>query len=276
VLGSPTGPAPDSAPLARRLHRPWPELEAFARSFDLATVDDVTHRHIPWGTAPASPGTLCSSMKLPSWRSCIAAVLTLPLDTLTLPLRAAVLLIQALAAWNEEHMGRLPATRDEKERFRALLRSWQRGGGGDGPALVRLRCSSAPPIGCAGRADRAAACMLRHDTHCSTWTLARYGRLGPMLGLQPLWGAGRGQLQRGAGACAQGLCAAHHPCAARHWHAFEGGSVHQLEAGAVGITGCVVCMPRARVHQMLETCGTRKCCTQMVTGGLCALSGASS
>ena len=50
-----------------------------------------------------------------------------------------MLLIQALAAWNEAHAGRLPATREEKEQFRALLRSWQRGGGADGLALVRLR-----------------------------------------------------------------------------------------------------------------------------------------
>ncbi len=43
---------------------------------------------------------------------------------------AAVLLIQALSVWNEEHMGRLPSTADEKAQFRALLQSWQRSSGG--------------------------------------------------------------------------------------------------------------------------------------------------
>ncbi len=40
---------------------------------------------------------------------------------------AAVLLIQALSAWNDAHMGRLPASAEEKAQFRALVRSWQRG-----------------------------------------------------------------------------------------------------------------------------------------------------
>ena len=39
---------------------------------------------------------------------------------------AAVLLIQALSAWHDAHMGRLPSSAEEKVQFRALLRSWQR------------------------------------------------------------------------------------------------------------------------------------------------------
>lgn len=39
---------------------------------------------------------------------------------------AAVLLIQALSAWNDAHLGRLPASAEEKAQFRALLMSWQR------------------------------------------------------------------------------------------------------------------------------------------------------
>ena len=39
---------------------------------------------------------------------------------------AAVLLIQALSAWNDAHGGRLPASAEEKAQFRALLMSWQR------------------------------------------------------------------------------------------------------------------------------------------------------
>jgi hypothetical protein len=174
VLGSATGSAPDSALPARthRLHRPWQELEAFARSFDLATVDDITHRHIPWGAPPAS----VTSISFFARKAAIVAELhcSYPdptLDTRTLPLRAAVLLIQALAAWNEEHMGRLPATRDEKERFRALLRSWQRGGGGDGPALVRPRSSSA-------HLYTVQSCRSCSGTHASATTrTARHGRL---------------------------------------------------------------------------------------------------
>lgn len=44
---------PDNTVEDLRLHRPWPELAAYARSFDLAAVDDVTHRHIPWGACVA-------------------------------------------------------------------------------------------------------------------------------------------------------------------------------------------------------------------------------
>ena len=33
----------------RRLTCPWPELAAYAASMDLASMDDVTHRHIPYG-----------------------------------------------------------------------------------------------------------------------------------------------------------------------------------------------------------------------------------
>ena len=31
------------------MHDPWPELEAFANSIDLATVDDNIHQHVPYG-----------------------------------------------------------------------------------------------------------------------------------------------------------------------------------------------------------------------------------
>ena len=46
---------PDNTVEDLRLHRPWPALAEYARSFDLAAVDDVTHRHIPWG-AGTYPG----------------------------------------------------------------------------------------------------------------------------------------------------------------------------------------------------------------------------
>ena len=35
--------------VACRLHNPWPQLQELADSINLDTVDDVTHRHIPYG-----------------------------------------------------------------------------------------------------------------------------------------------------------------------------------------------------------------------------------
>lgn len=151
-----------------RLHRPWPELEAFARSFDRAAVDDVTHRHIPWGASrfnatPGAPGLPAQHQgptngllhepkaqvggTLPFLRSpltynpsglpllwCSFCRVQQPAPSMTPAgcrrARAAVLLIQALSAWNKEHGGRLPATAAEKAEFRALLQSWQRSSGG--------------------------------------------------------------------------------------------------------------------------------------------------
>jgi hypothetical protein len=33
----------------RRITCPWPELEEYAGSFDLATLDDQHHKHVPYG-----------------------------------------------------------------------------------------------------------------------------------------------------------------------------------------------------------------------------------
>ena len=38
--------------MACRLHNPWPQLQELADSIDLDAVDDVTHRHIPYGKTP--------------------------------------------------------------------------------------------------------------------------------------------------------------------------------------------------------------------------------
>lgn len=32
-----------------RFHKPWRELEDFAMSIDLATADDILHKHTPYG-----------------------------------------------------------------------------------------------------------------------------------------------------------------------------------------------------------------------------------
>jgi predicted dehydrogenase len=42
--------------LTRRLHSPWPQLQELADSINLDTVDDVTHRHIPYGEQDGWPG----------------------------------------------------------------------------------------------------------------------------------------------------------------------------------------------------------------------------
>jgi hypothetical protein len=47
-------------PLLHRLHEPFPELEQLAQSFNLSEVDDVTHRHIPFGGG--------GRRRVPCWR----------------------------------------------------------------------------------------------------------------------------------------------------------------------------------------------------------------
>ena len=42
--------------LTCRLHNPWPQLQELADSINLDSVDDVTHRHIPYGVQHARPG----------------------------------------------------------------------------------------------------------------------------------------------------------------------------------------------------------------------------
>jgi hypothetical protein len=36
-----------------RLHQPFPELQQLAMSFQLQEVDDLTHKHIPFGGSAA-------------------------------------------------------------------------------------------------------------------------------------------------------------------------------------------------------------------------------
>lgn len=46
----------------RRLFSPWQELLEFARSFDLATVDDITRHHLPYGAwKPEREGCGCGT-----------------------------------------------------------------------------------------------------------------------------------------------------------------------------------------------------------------------
>jgi hypothetical protein len=40
---------PDSAVADLRFHAPWPQLQALAESVDLAKLDDIEHKHVPYG-----------------------------------------------------------------------------------------------------------------------------------------------------------------------------------------------------------------------------------
>ncbi|KAG2486394.1 hypothetical protein HYH03_014972 [Edaphochlamys debaryana] len=77
---------PDSQLDDMRLNQPWPELVAFAASFDLASADDVTHAHTPY----------------------------------------VVILLQAASAWRSAHGGRLPGTSAEKAAFKASVNGMRR------------------------------------------------------------------------------------------------------------------------------------------------------
>ncbi|KAG2428848.1 hypothetical protein HYH02_014260 [Chlamydomonas schloesseri] len=70
---------PDSQLDDLRLNAPWPELSAFAASFDLGTLDEVAHAHVPY----------------------------------------VVLLLQAAARWRGAHGGGLPASGADKSAFKA-------------------------------------------------------------------------------------------------------------------------------------------------------------
>ena len=43
---------PDNSVEDLRFHQPWPELQRFADAVDLASVDDITHKHVPYGICP--------------------------------------------------------------------------------------------------------------------------------------------------------------------------------------------------------------------------------
>lgn len=45
---------PDNVVEDLRLHQPWPELAEYAASIDLASADEHTHRHTPYGVCTKS------------------------------------------------------------------------------------------------------------------------------------------------------------------------------------------------------------------------------
>ncbi|GIL80934.1 hypothetical protein Vretimale_9348 [Volvox reticuliferus] len=78
---------PDSQLDDLRLHQPWPELTQFAASFDLSSLDDIAHSHMPY----------------------------------------VVILLQAAERWRETHDGQLPGTASaDKSDFKALVASMRR------------------------------------------------------------------------------------------------------------------------------------------------------
>ena len=46
---SPNAPLCCYSLYACRFNKPWPKLEEYAASMDLDNIDDVTHRHVPYG-----------------------------------------------------------------------------------------------------------------------------------------------------------------------------------------------------------------------------------
>ena len=54
---------PSEGRLLRRLDAPWPELTAYAESEQLEGMDDITHRHIPWGAPLIAAALLQSQMR---------------------------------------------------------------------------------------------------------------------------------------------------------------------------------------------------------------------
>ncbi|KAL3148869.1 hypothetical protein ABBQ32_001742 [Trebouxia sp. C0010 RCD-2024] len=77
---------PDNSVEDLRFHQPWPELQRFADAIDLASADDITHKHVPY----------------------------------------AVLLIKAAQAWQKQHGSKLPSSSSQRTEFKYLIKSWQR------------------------------------------------------------------------------------------------------------------------------------------------------
>lgn len=53
---------PDSAVADLRFHAPWPQLQALAESVDLAKLDDIEHKHVPYGVCDGNDCLLIACM----------------------------------------------------------------------------------------------------------------------------------------------------------------------------------------------------------------------
>lgn len=55
---------PDNTVEDLQFHQPWTELEHFADSIDLASADDITHKHVPYGGFPIAHHVAAMSILL--------------------------------------------------------------------------------------------------------------------------------------------------------------------------------------------------------------------
>lgn len=55
---------PDNTVEDLRFHQPWTQLERFADSIDLASADDITHKHVPYGGCPITHYIAAFSVQL--------------------------------------------------------------------------------------------------------------------------------------------------------------------------------------------------------------------
>lgn len=61
---------PDNTVEDLRFHQPWPELQRFADSIDLASADDITHKHVPYGECGSCPSAAAHNVMLAINGSC--------------------------------------------------------------------------------------------------------------------------------------------------------------------------------------------------------------
>ena len=89
-----------------RLTEPFPELQAFADRFDLATC---THPYIPLTETSSGDGSWVDAQGKPCAPKAHSHV------------PAFVVLIKALGQWRASHAGHLPKSSEEKEAFKAMI-----------------------------------------------------------------------------------------------------------------------------------------------------------
>lgn len=86
-------------------------------SIDLATADDILHKHTPYGELQRRCLSQQQARLSPQNQEC---------RTKTAICVAAVLLIQATKQWHATHGPELPRNAREKQAYRDILHSWQR------------------------------------------------------------------------------------------------------------------------------------------------------
>jgi len=65
---------PDNTVEDLRFHQPWRELQDFADTIDLASADDIMHKHIPYGEPVVYPQAVQSKFVLKSLHAAICVV----------------------------------------------------------------------------------------------------------------------------------------------------------------------------------------------------------